>query len=327
MRVFVNGGTGFIGAAVARQLLDRGDGVVALVRTRERGAGLARRGAELALGQLADERAIRTAAEGCDAVIHAAGIYAIGVPIPQRPAMYRTNVLGTERVLRAAAEAHVPRVVHVSTVNALGNTEGRVVDETHRHSGRYVSYYDETKHLAHEVAVRAIAEGQDVVIAMPGVAYGPGDNSTVGNVLQRFLDRRLPVLALADVGVTAVHRDDVAAGILACLDRGGAGEAYVLGGEITTLRGMVAVLAAITGRRPPRVTVPATAMRLLARLGPRPVAALGLPENLAEAVTAADRVTYWASSGKATARWGYAPRSLVEGLRTLVAPPTAPQVA
>lgn len=316
--MFLTGATGFIGREVARLLLGRGDHVVMLVRDVSRADRLVALGAAPMAGELADEAAIRAGMTGCDAAIHAAAVCAVGLPAAERRAMYRTNVLGTERVLRVAGEAGIGRVVHVSTVNALGHTDGRVVDERHRHSGRFVSYYDETKHLAHEIAVRAAADAQDVVIAMPGLAYGPGDPSATGVLLQRFVDGRLPVAALVDVGVSAVHRDDVAVGIVACLDRGRRGEAYVLGGQITTLRGMIDVLATLTGRRPPAITVPPGVLRLVARLGRDVAGALGLPPNVGEAIRAGHGVTYWASHDKAGAELGYSPRSLSEGLRTLV---------
>ena len=318
MRVFLTGATGFIGGEIARRLLARGDSVVALVRDLAAASGLAQKGAELVAGDLADEDVIRSAVQGCDTVIHAAAVYAVGIRAEDRPAMYRTNVLGTDRVLRAARIANVQRTVHVSTVNALGNTEGAVVDETHRHSGRYVSYYDETKHLAHEVAGRASAEGQPIVVAMPGAVYGPGDHSLLGQALQRFRSGRLPALVLADVGVTAVQRDDAAGGVIACLDLGKTGESYVLGGEITTLRGMIGVMAAITGRSAPRLTVPTSILQAVAPLGPQVSAILGFPPNLREVISASAGVTYWAAHDKASAHLGYRPRPLAEGLPSLL---------
>jgi nucleoside-diphosphate-sugar epimerase len=356
VRVFLTGGTGFIGGVLARLLRERGDTVVALVRDPPRaaalpgagpagpgpadpgpaapglprpgleGTGLAGPGIELASGDLADEGAIRAAMSGCDAVVHAAAMCAVGIPESGRPAMYRANVLGTDRILRVAEEVGVDRVVHLSGVTALGDTGGKIVDETHQHSGRYVSYYDETKHLAHEIARRASTDGQDVVIAMPGAVYGPGDRSLIGDLLQRFVAGRLPVLALADAGVTAVHRDDAAAGIIACLDEGVSGESYVLGGDITTVRAMVGMLADAMGRRAPRLTVPTGLLRLASPFGHRLARVLGLPPNLAETITAADGVTYWASHAKAVERFGYAPRSLAEGLRALL-PASGPPFA
>ena len=97
--------------------------------------------------------------EGCDAVIHAAAMYEVGIPAKQRPAMWEANVAGTERVMEAALEAKVPQIVYVSTVGVFGNTHKQVVDESYEHPGKeFTSYYEETKLEAHKVAKRMIAE-------------------------------------------------------------------------------------------------------------------------------------------------------------------------
>ena len=122
MKVFVTGGTGFIGGEVVRQLRDRGDEVVCLARSPEKGKAVAALGCELVAGDLSDEAALRAGMEGCDAVIHAAAMYEVGIPAKQRPAMREANVGGTERVMEAALAAKVPRIVYVSTVGVFGNT-------------------------------------------------------------------------------------------------------------------------------------------------------------------------------------------------------------
>ena len=106
----------------------------------------------------------------CDGVIHLAGSYRIGIPARERPQMYEANVGATHRVLEAAIATGVPRIVHVSSVNALGNTHEKIVDETYRRdiSQGFLSYYDETKHLAHVAARELISSGAPVLIAMPG---------------------------------------------------------------------------------------------------------------------------------------------------------------
>ena len=144
----------------SRKLRERGDDVVALVRNPEKGAGARRaRLRASCAGDLSDEAAIATGMEGCDAVIHGAAIYEVGIPKSEHRAMYEANVRGTENVLRAALEAKMPKVVYVSTVGAFGNTHGEVVDETYEHPGKdFTSYYEQTKYEAHQVAKRLIAE-------------------------------------------------------------------------------------------------------------------------------------------------------------------------
>src|SRR5215207_7302136 len=254
MRVFVTGGTGFIGGHVVRKLRERGDDVRALVRTPSKGAALQELGCELVPGSLSDADAIRAGMEDCDAVVHGAAVYEVGIPESEHRAMYEANVVGTETVLRAALEAKVPKVVYISTVGAFGNTKGQVVDEAYEHPGTgYTSYYEETKVEAHRIAKRLIAdEGLPRVIVQPGGVYGPDDHSAIGQQMNQFLAGRLPLLPFPDTGFNLVHVEDVAEGFLLSLDKGEAGEAYVLGGEITTMRGLMQALANVSGRKPPR---------------------------------------------------------------------------
>ncbi len=320
MRVFLTGGTGFIGGEVARRLRARGDEVVALVRSPQKAGGLTEAGAEIVAGGLADRDVIRAGMEGCDAAIHAAAVYEVGIPEAERPAMYAANVTGTETVLRAALDAKVPKVVYVSTVGAFGDTHGEVVDESFEHPGHdYASYYEETKVLAHRAAKRLIGEGLPCVIVQPGGVYGPDDHSAVGDLITRFCDGKLPAMAFPDLGFTLAHRDDIAAGILLALDRGTPGESYVLGGTVTTMGGMVETLAGVAGRRPPRFTMPAGVIRAAAPFGRFVGPALGFPPNLRELVSSADGVTYWATHAKAERELGYEPRELAQGLRDTLA--------
>ncbi|MDQ6747632.1 MAG: SDR family NAD(P)-dependent oxidoreductase [Candidatus Dormibacteraeota bacterium] len=320
MRVFITGATGFIGSEVARRLRERGDEVTALVRDPSKAASVTELGCETVRGDLADEEAIRKGMDGCDVVVHGAAIYEVGIPSSRRPQMYEANVVGTERILRLAADAGVGKIVYVSTVNAFGNTEGQVVDESHVHTERYVSYYDETKHLAHKAAKAAIERGLPVVIVQPGAVYGPGDKSPQGNLINQFLAGKLPAKTFPEAGLNMVHRDDVAAGILLCIDRGKTGEQYVLGGELTTIGGLIDTVAKVAGKKSPSLVVPAVVMKAISPLGPVIGPALGMGPNLAEIIKATHNVTYWAKDDKARTQLGYASRGLEQGLRdTLLA--------
>ncbi len=316
MRVFVTGATGFIGGHVVRKLRQRGDEVVALVRDSGKATALADEGCELVSGGLTDSAAIRDGMGGCDAVIHMAAIYEVGIPKGQRTAMYEANVLGTENVLRAALDAKVPRVVYVSTVAAFGNTEGKVVDESYQHQGNYTSYYDETKHRAHQIARRLIdEEGLPCVIVQPGGVYGPGDHSQIGNMIDQFMKGRLPLIPFPELGFNLVYVDDVAAGILLALDKGRVGEQYVLGGQIATMREAVETLAKVTGRKAPKRALPTAMLKGIVPIGPVIGPLLGYPPNMKELITSADGVTWWAKHDKAIEELGYSPRGLETGLR------------
>jgi dihydroflavonol-4-reductase len=316
MKVFVTGGTGFIGGHVVRQLRERGDDVVAWVRRPEKGAPLAALGVELREGDLADRAALAAGMEGCDAVIHVAAIYEVGIPASERPAMYAANVAGTENTLGAALDAGIPKVVYVSTIGAFGNTRGEVVDESYQHPGEnFTSYYEETKYEAHQIARRLTAEGLPCVIVQPGGVYGPDDHSAVGKQMLDFLDGRMPFVPFADLGMNMVHVEDVAGGILLALDKGEVGESYVLGDEITTMRGLMEASAKVAGKRAPRANIPTSLLKVAAPLGPVIGKLMGQPPNMRELISSSDGVTFWAKQDKAVAELGFAPRGLETGLR------------
>lgn len=319
MKVFVTGGTGFIGGAVVRQLRARGDEVVCLVRNPEKGKAAADLGCEIAPGDLADERAIRAGMEGCDAVIHAAAIYEVGIPASEREAMREANVGGTERVLGAALELKIPKVVYVSTVGVFGNTDGKIVDESYEHPARdFTSCYEQTKWEAHQVAKRLIGEGLPCVIMQPGGVYGPGDTSSIAVMLNEFLKGRMVAIPFPDLGICLTHVEDIAAGILLGLDKGRPGEAYVISGPATTVREAIGVVAEVTGKKAPKRALPTGLMKALTPIGPLVGKVMGQPPNLRELISSADGVTFWASYEKAKGELGYEPRGLEDGLRAML---------
>lgn len=317
MRVFVTGGTGFIGGEVVRQLRARGDEVACLARSPEKAAAAAALGCEIVSGDLGDEAALRAGMEGCDAVVHAAAMYEVGIPKKQRPAMWEANVAGTERVMRVALEAKAPRVVYVSTVGIFGDTHGQVVDEAYRNPETgFTSYYEETKLEAHKIVARMVAEqGLPAVIVQPGGVYGPGDTSQVADLMEEFFAGKLPLLPFPELGICLSHVEDIAGGILLALDKGEIGEAYVISGPATTMREAIGLVARVSGRRPPRGTLPTGLIKALTPIGPLVGKLMGQPPNLRELISSADGVTFWASYEKAARELGYAPRGMEEGLR------------
>ena len=303
---------GSSGRAIVRLLRDRGDTVVAIVRDPAKAAHLEELGAELVRDDLSNVPRLTGMLQGMDGAIHAAGSYRVGIPKSEQPAMREANVGTTTRMLEAAEAAAVPRLVYVSTLNVYGNTRGRHVDETYRRDLRdgFLSWYDETKYEAHEVAMTMIEAGAPVVIAMPSQVYGPGDRTGFGEQLQLAYEGRLPYRALSGVRIGLVHADDLAAAIIAALDRGRLGEAYNLPGPDTTLGEAVAIAAKVGGKPLPRLALPDGLLRVMAPFG----RFVGQP-NLREIVSASSGVTYLATSDKAKAELGFAPRPIEQGFR------------
>ena len=319
MRVFVTGGTGFIGSVLVRLLRERGDEVVALVRDPSRASDLEAAGAELVAGDLDDEAAIRAGVEKADGVVHAAAVYRVGIPEAEHEAVRRANVGGTERVLDAAVAAGVRRIVYVSTVNAFGNTRGAVVDEDFRRDTErgFVSWYDRTKWDAHLAAEERMAAGAPIIVVQPGAVYGPGDHSELGDQVDRAMRGKLPFVSFGGLGMVMCHVEDIAAGIVLALDRGEPGRSYVLGGELSTLREVLRTAAEAAGRKPPRLSMPGWAIKAGIPVAPLVTRLMGLPPNLRELISASDGVTYWATDARARAELGYAPRDLATGMKQL----------
>jgi dihydroflavonol-4-reductase len=321
VKVFVTGGTGFIGGEVVRQLRARGDEVACLVRTPEKATKLSELGCDLVSGDLSDGETLRKGMEGCDGLVHAAAMYEIGIPQKQHPAMYEANVRGSERVLRAALEAKVAKVVYVSTVGIFGNTHGNVVDESYEHPGKeFTSYYEETKLEGHRIAKRMVTE-EDLpgVIVQPGGVYGPGDTSQIADLLEEFFAGRLFMLPFPDLGICLTHVDDIATGILLALDRGTVGETYVISGPATTMREAIETMASLSGRKAPKRALPTPLMKALTPIGPVVGKLMGQPPNLRELISSADGVTFWASYEKASRELGYSPRGMEVGMRDTLA--------
>lgn len=312
MKVVITGGAGFIGGAVTRQLRARGDDVVALVRDRNRTSGIEEVGAEVVEDDLSDVGRLTEALEGADAAIHAAGSYRVGIAKAERGAMWDANVGTTTRLLDAVEAAGTPRVVYVSTVNAFGNTKGVIVDETFRRdlSTGFVSWYDETKYGAHEVAEQRIAAGAPVAIAMPGTVVGPGDHSQLGGQLRQAHAGTLPYIGAGQLGISPIHVDDEAAGIVAVLDRGETGRSYVLAGECVRLAEALEIAAHVGGKRLTRVRIPDAVLRAMTPFG-----RLIGERNAREIADASIGVTYWASSQRARDELGFAPRDTETAIR------------
>ncbi len=311
-RIVVTGGAGLVGRAVVRALRRRGDTVVALVRDPARAPFLAESGAELVGSDLSDVTELTESLRGAEGVIHAAGSYRIGIAKSERGAMWDANVGTTTRILDAAEAAGTPRIVYVSTCNVYGNTHGAVVDETYRRdlAEGFLTWYDETKYGAHEVAEQRIAGGAPVVIVLPSQVYGPGDRSGFGDQLRLAHDGKLPYQALAGVRMSLVHSEDLADGIVAALDRGRAGERYNLAGPVTSLGEAEAIVARLGGHGLPRLRLPDGLLRVMAPLG----GLIGQP-NLRELVDSAADVSYTATAAKAESELGFRARPVEDGLR------------
>lgn len=312
MKAFVTGGSGFIGQHVVRKLIQRGYKVYCLARS-ERSAGIvAALGATVVAGDITDTASMREGMRGSDVVFHLAGWYKLGAPDWMEAETL--NVRGTRNVLRLAHELGVPKIVYTSTVTVLGDTGGKLVDETFFQGGPFLTEYDRTKWLAHyKVAIPLIEKGAPIIIVMPGVTYGPGDTSVAAEMMRRFY-RGIPVLPGPSTTITYAHVEDMAEGHILAAERGKIGESYILTGPAVPLVEMVDFWAHLTGKPAPQLRIPAEMLRPLAPLMGKIGAVVPLPSVFSQEATATLGATYTATSDKARMQLGWQTRPLQTGM-------------
>jgi farnesol dehydrogenase len=319
MKVLLTGATGFLGRAVARRLVARGHALRVLARPTSRVAGLPE-GVLVAEGDITDASSTRRAAEGCDAVVHAAALVKIWVPDPEH--FEAVNVVGLENAL-AAARAAGARLVYTSSFMALGPSGSSALDAEGPHPGPpYRNRYEETKARADAVARAASAAGQDVVTLYPGVIYGPGE-MTEGNIVARMiadhLNGRLPALiGPADRRWSYAFVEDVAEGHALALEQGRPGSRLVLGGENATLGRLFELVREITGVAPPRHRIPYGVASAVGRAQWLWAELTGHPPQLTHGEVGVFREEWACDSTRAERELGYEWRPLAEGLRETV---------
>jgi dihydroflavonol-4-reductase len=262
-RVFLTGGSGLIGGALAARLTERGDEVVAMARSTAAERSLAARGARVVRGDVLDEDAMAAGMAGCALVYHVAGINTM---CPVDPAaLFHVNVRGAEAAVRAAARADVPRVVLTSSAASLGEASGTVGSEASAHRGSYLSYYERSKHEGERAAFEAARRaGIELVSVNPSSVQGPGRASGTGRILIAYLNGRLP--AFLDTQISLVDIADCVEGHLLGAERGVPGERYVLSGATLSSREALAIVSDLSSVRrdvrfvPPRLAAAAAAL-------------------------------------------------------------------
>lgn len=314
MRYFLTGATGFIGGRIARQLIDAGHEVVTIARTPAKAQDLVDLGVEVYPGDITERSSMRGPMTGADGVFHVAAWYKIGAR--DRRMAEQINAGGTRNVLELMEQLAIPRGVYTSTLAVFSDTHGRVVDESYRHYGPWLSEYDRTKWMAHyQVAEPMIAAGLPLMIVQPGLVYGPGDTGVTHTTLVDYLKRRLPVTPRGTTFCWG-HVDDTAHGHILAMERGTPGESYIIAGPVHTLTEGLAIAEKITGIPAPRLHPAPRTMKALAAVMGIVGKAVRLPDMFtAETIRVAAGVTYLGSNARATRVLGFRARPLDEGLR------------
>ncbi len=258
MRVFVTGGSGFIGSHLVESLLGRGYEVRALAH---RSPLPPASRLEIVSGDICNRETLSRALEGVDILFHLAS--AVGSAVMGREEFRRINILGTECVLEAARRSRVSRVIHISSAGVFGAVgKGEVATESTPPVP--ITVYDKSKLQGERIAVGLAGEGMDIVVLRPGWAYGPRDRRTF-KLIQAVCGGRFIMVTRGEGVQTPVYIDDLIKGIRLAAEKGGRGEIYHLaGGEIMTVRDMVRAIAQACGKKPSRLFIPLLPARMAA---------------------------------------------------------------
>lgn len=321
MATLVTGGTGFLGSAVVRELLKRGETVRALARPNSDRRNLEGLQVELVEGDLTNHASLDQAVSGCEALYHVAADYRLWVPEPET--IYRNNVDGTRHLMQAARNAGVARIVYTSSVATLGlNADATPADEdTPVTLNDMIGHYKRSKYLAEKEVRRMVKEENlPAVIVNPSTPIGPRDikPTPTGRMILDAVRGKMP--AYVDTGLNIAHVDDVAYGHLLAFDKGVTGERYILGGENMTLKEILTQIAEIAGTSPPRIKLPTGLILPIAHLMESwaRLTKSGEPLATVDGVKLARKKMFF-SAEKARKLLGYEPRSAREALEDAVA--------
>jgi len=298
-----------------RQALQRGFQVRVLVRATSPRANLAGLPVEVVEGDMRDAASMTRAMAGVRYLFHVAADYRLWAPDPEE--IVRSNVDGTVKVMEAARQAGVERIIYTSSVATLRVAGATApVDETAAMAGHEaIGAYKRSKVLAEREVERMVAEGLPAVIVNPSTPIGPRDvrPTPTGRIIVEAATGKIP--AFVDTGLNLAHVDDVATGHFLALDRGRIGERYILGGQDVTLQQMLHDIAGMTGRKPPTVQLPRWPLYPLARVAEAVARVTGKEPFVTVDGLKMSQYRMFFTSDKARRELGYAPRPYQEGLR------------
>jgi dihydroflavonol-4-reductase len=264
VRVFVTGGTGFVGKPTVGRLIEGGHEVRCLLRGTSRAGELERLGCETVYGDVTDKASVLEGMAGCEWVVNLANLYSFWEP--DKGLYRRVNVEGTRNVMEAALEASVSKVVHVSSFVVWGKPSRRPFDEETPFGPERFTEYARSKYEGDEVVWELHRRrGLPVVVLYPGIVLGAGDPKASGRYIRDLIEGRIPGKVFEDSAFTYVHVNDVAESIARTLEKeGNVGEKYLIGNQTFTQGEYTRMVCEISGTPPPNRSIPAAAVMAMA---------------------------------------------------------------
>lgn len=318
MTVAVTGGTGFIGQALVRKLVEDGEKVRLIARASSQVGYLARLPIEIIRAELGNVSSLRSALAGCQQLYHLAA-YARNWA-SDRETFYRVNVEGLRNVLEASISCGLKRLVYVSSSVANGpSLNGPVSESNSRENIPYFTEYEESKALSEKIIPEYLDRGLEIVVAKPTRVYGPGkltEANSVTRMIRTYLKYRVClILNQGKETGNYVFVDDVVQGLKLMMEKGRPGEDYILGGENISLSGFFDALEEVSGRKALRIKISVPLAVTISRFESWKAKTLGFYPLITEGWVRTFLQDWSFSHEKATKELGYQPRSLKEGLR------------
>ena len=313
-KIFVTGANGLIGSNLCHKLSGIGYEVIGLVREKSNLLGLKGFDGQIVRGDILDETGLAKSMEGSDYVFHTAGL--VSFDNRRREELFRVNVEGVSCVVNAALSAGVKRLVHTSSVAAIGIPAlGDIADESVEYNrfAHKVAYGD-SKHYGEVEIKKGIDRGLDAVIVNPGSVFGQRDVYLHSGILLKVL-KGMRVVPYVSGGMCAVGVDDVVEGEIAALKLGKKGERYVLGSENITFKDLFGRICGVVGAPTPSLHVPVWGARAAAAFLEILSNFTGKPPVLTKAHVVSATLPHYFSSEKAMRELGYRPRPIMDAIR------------
>jgi dihydroflavonol-4-reductase len=311
-QALITGTTGCVGSNLIRVLLKDNVEAIAFHRKNSNSLNLDGLAIEHRYGDVRDKDSLIQAIRGCDTVFHTAAIVSFWKG--KREEQFEINVGGTRNVVDACLECGVQRLVHTSSVAALGyRTDGGLIDEATTYNWGSAVGYKYSKHLAETEVLEGVKKGLDAVIVNPTVIIGPGDVYMHGGQLVRDIARRrIPAYSAGGMNIVGVR--DVVAGHIAAAERGKSGERYILGNRNMTHQQVFAFVAGVLGKPAPKIKSPVVITKAIARIFDFIGTVTHKQPWITSELISGLGMYNWYSTDKAVRQLGYSPSSLEDAV-------------
>jgi len=311
--ILVTGATGCVGSNLIAALLERGSGVRAFRRANSDLRALRGLDVEHFIGDVRDQDSLRRAMRGCDTVFHTAALVSFWKKRYEE--QFAINVHGTRNVVNACIDLGIETLIHTSSVAALGfRNDEKLIDESIAYNWHMRTGYRYSKHCAELEVMNGVAHGLHAVMVNPTVIIGARDTYIHGGQIIRDVKRgRIPVYLAGGMNVVGVH--DVVRGHIAASERGGSGERYILAGTNMTHREVFTLAARIVGGRAPKIRVPVSTAKFIAKLFDMAGTITGTQPWVTTDLLSSTGIFNWYTYAKAERELGYHPASIEESMR------------